>query len=94
MLRRRFLSVWLLGSSLAVASLVPPAAHGAAPAVFPAYVPAKNEPAKTGDDKSWDAIVDTWFNEEAVERPSWATNQGIHAYDDKLEGTSREAIQR
>jgi len=85
---------WLLGVSLAVASLAPAASLAAAPAVFPPYRAAANEPARTEQDRRWDAIVDGWFAEEAFDRPSWATNQGVHAYDQKLEGTSREAIQR
>ena len=78
----------LAGPGAAAAATAPPKA------VFPAYTPAPNEPAKTADDRRWDALVDEWFAAEAMERPTWATNQGIHAYDDRLEGSSREAIQR
>ncbi len=66
----------------------------AAPPVFPAYVPAVGESAKTAADRRFDQIVDAWFAEEAMERPTFATNAGMHQYDTRLEATSRTAILR
>jgi hypothetical protein len=63
-----------------------------APRVFPAYVSFPGETAKSGTDSRFDALVNDWFAGEAFERPAWATNQGIHAYDSRLEATSRAAI--
>jgi uncharacterized protein (DUF885 family) len=55
---------------------------------LPAYRPDPSEPAKTADDKRFDALVDEWFATELKARPSFATNVGVHVYDGKLEGTS------
>jgi hypothetical protein len=85
-----FAGLWLL----VCAAIAPAAAEAASPRVFPAYVPAPGEAARTAADRKFDALVDAWFADEAFERPSWATNQGIHAYDARLEGTSRAAIQK
>ncbi len=65
----------------------------AAPALtrLPAYRPDVSEPAKTEADKRFDALVDEWFATDLEARPVFATNVGIHRYDDKLEGTSAEA---
>ncbi len=64
----------------------------APPRVFPAYVPAVGESAKTAADRRFDQIVDAWFAEEAMERPTFATNAGRHEYDTRLEATSRTSI--
>jgi len=49
-----------------------------APRVYPAYVPAVGETARTWADRRFDQIVDAWFAQEAQERPSYATNTGVH----------------
>ena len=88
---------------LIVTGLAAPAVHAAGPAapalgnakrVFPAYVPAPGEPAKTTADRRFDTIVNAWFALEARDRPTFATNTGVHDYDLKLEDTSRAAIAR
>jgi uncharacterized protein (DUF885 family) len=86
-------------AALVLALALSPVAHGAeaidlgdAPRVYPAYVPARNEPAKTAADRRFDQVIDAWFALEARERPTFATNTGVHDYDTRLEATSREAI--
>lgn len=76
------------------APATPPGPQASAPRVFPAYVPAVGETAKTSADGRFDQIVDAWFALEALERPTFATNAGIHDYDTRLEATSRESIQK
>jgi uncharacterized protein (DUF885 family) len=75
---------------------IAPGAGVAAPAgtarAFPAYVAHPGEPARSEADRRFDALVDAWFAAEASERPTWATNVGIHDHDAKLEATSRAAI--
>lgn len=80
--------------ALAFLAAAPVTALGAPAALLPPYRPAVNEPAKTPDDKKFDALIDEWFAAELEARPSWATNAGIHAYDDRLEDTSAEARAR
>ena len=80
---------WILVLAVLAAA---PAAGAAAPRLFPAYRPALDEPATSAEDRRFDALVDGWFADEAQARPGWATNQGIHAYDTKLEATSKAAI--
>ena len=63
-----------------------------APRLLPAYVPAVGETAKTWADRRFDQIVDAWFAQEALERPTFATNAGLHDYDLRLEETSRASI--
>ncbi|MGH7725898.1 MAG: DUF885 domain-containing protein [Candidatus Eiseniibacteriota bacterium] len=79
----------LSASSAFVAS----AASTAAPRLIPPYSPGPGEPAKTAADKSFDRMIDEWFAAELAARPSWATNQGVHAYDTKVEETSASARQ-
>lgn len=76
----------------AAAAPASPSYAAGAPRVFPAYVPAPGETAKTWADERFDQIVDAWFAEEALERPTFATNAGVHDYDDRLEATSRASI--
>ncbi len=85
--------------SLAIIDKMPPLQRARyyaarAPRVFPAYVPALGETAKTVADRRFDQIVDAWFSEEALARPTFATNAGVHDYDRRLEATSRAAILR
>jgi uncharacterized protein (DUF885 family) len=72
-----------------------PLAHGAGAAtpaaLIPPYRPAVNEPAKTPDDRAFDRMIDEWFAGELSSRPSWATGVGVHAFDTKLDATSRSA---
>lgn len=55
---------------------------------LPAYRPDTNEPAKTAQDRQFDAMVDAWFAQELVARPSFGTSVGVHTSDGRLEGTS------
>lgn len=100
---RRVAAAGLSACALAAGLLVGPAAGPvcaqqvpfyapAAPRVFPAYVPAVGESAKTAADRRCDEIIDAWFAEEAMERPTFATNAGRHEYDMRLEATSRTSI--
>lgn len=76
-------------------AIMAPRAHAAATAparLLPAYRPAAHEPAKTADDARFDRMIDEWFAGELVNRPSWATGVGIHAYDHRLDATSRAAV--
>ena len=62
--------------------------------LLPPYRPAVDEPAKTADDRRFDALIDEWFAGELAARPNWATGVGIHDYDAKLDETSRAAYER
>ena len=73
-------------------SPVPAATTFGPPKLLPPYRPAENERAKTPDDKRFDKMIDTWFERELETRPSWATGVGVHAFDSRLEETSRAAI--
>jgi uncharacterized protein (DUF885 family) len=91
-LLRLSLHRWLVAVSVigALALSSPGTALAASTTRLPAYRPDPNEPAKTADDRKFDALVDEWFAEELVARPSWATNVGVHLSDHKLEGTSAQ----
>ena len=62
--------------------------------LLPPYRPALDEPAKTADDRKFDALIDEWFAGEVVGRPSWSTAIGVHNFDDRVEATSREAYEQ
>lgn len=94
-LPRRFRSRLAVGLALVLA-LLPGGSDASSPAparLLPPYVPAADEPARSAADRDFDALVDGWFADEAYQRPTFATNLGIHAYDDRLEGTSRAAYE-
>ncbi len=76
------------------AASVTPAGSPQAGRLLPPYSPGPNEPAKTVADSLFDRMVDDWFAAEIEARPSWATNLGVHAYDDRVEDTSRSARSR
>ena len=88
----RLRRIALVGLLLAL----PISAHAAVPALtkLPPYRPALDEPAKTADDKKFDALVDEWFAGEITNRPAWATGVGIHTQDDRVEATSRAAFEQ
>ena len=64
------------------------------PRLLPPYRPAVDEPAKTAEDRRFDALIDEWFAGELAARPSWATGVGIHDYDARLDETSQAAYER
>ncbi len=89
-------------AALALAAIVGPLAlaappGGAAPAasgahLLPPYRPAVDEPAVSGADKAFDAMVDEWFAGELVQRPSFATNVGVHDFDAQIERTDAASV--
>jgi uncharacterized protein (DUF885 family) len=85
--RRR--SVAILLAVLLVACAAPSRAETR---LLPPYKPAANEPAKTAEDRKFDAMIDEWFAGELENRPSFATRVGIHAYDARLDETSRAGV--
>jgi len=65
------------------------AAPSSAKGQLPPYKPALDEPAKTADDRRFDALIDEWFAGEVATRPAWDTGIGVHDLDDQVELTNR-----
>ena len=63
--------------ALLLVCLTAGSARAAAPApLLPPYRPAVDEPAKTADDRNFDALINEWFAGEVATRPAWATGTG------------------
>ena len=87
---RRAAAVFAALAACTVLAFASVPAHAAA-SLLPPYRPAENEPAKTPDDKRFDQMIDEWFAGELANRPTWAMGVGVHAFDTKLDETSRAA---
>ncbi|MEP7028206.1 MAG: DUF885 domain-containing protein [Candidatus Eisenbacteria bacterium] len=86
------LALLFLPGSAAPARAAATSASPAPARLLPPYRPAENEPARSAEDRRFDRVINEWFAGELANRPSWATGVGIHAYDARLEATSRAAV--